>query len=243
MMQISFLFEYVPEWLSIALLAVGSTFVTWGLPFVDADDELSVETGQDVLGVILLGIGVGVTVWGTRSISVFAPIAVVVVLLTGFLEGLAAISIYKKLVDLVLRRSAPSGGSFRRKLFGGLLAFFLVVLSGWALVAAVVWGPIELGVGESVRLYWTVVTVTVTVIGMSTKFWSTKERSPTPILFGGVFLITGAEIVNLRFTTELTLYVGTVVAYTLGFWFGVALLIRGAQRISRERTTGRRSWD
>jgi len=238
-MVVSWFFDYFPPWLAIVLVTVGSVLVTWGLPFVDPDSEFAVEAPKGVLGALMLGIGTGLTIWGTRGTASFDTVVVGIILLGSFMQGAVAINFYRKVYDFVSNGSFPSGGGFKRKIAGHLLILFLLLVTLWGMVYFTVWGGLDIGIRETVRLYWTVATVIISVVGLSTRFWFMQSGFPPQIMFGGILLITGGEIFNLQLELELTVFVLSHIVYTLGFWIAAYLFISSVHNSNR---TARRQY-
>ncbi|WP_276271943.1 hypothetical protein [Haloarcula litorea] len=233
-MVVSWFFDYFPPWLAIVLVTVGSVLVTWGLPFVDPDSEFAVEAPKGVFGALVLGIGTGLTIWGARGTASFNTVVVGIILLGSFMQGAVAVNFYRKVYNFVTNGSLPSGGGFKRKIAGQLLILFLLLVSLWGVIYLTIWGGLDLGIQDTVRLYWTVATVIISVVGLSTRFWFMQSGFPPQIMFGGIFLITGAEIFNLQLELELTTFVLSHIAYALGFWIAVYLFVNSVRDSNRK---------
>ncbi|EMA30981.1 hypothetical protein C444_08680 [Haloarcula japonica DSM 6131] len=233
MMVVSWILDYFPPWLAIVLVTTGSVLITWGLPFVDPKSDFAVEAPKGVFGTLILGIGTGFTIWGARKTASFDTVVVGIILLGLFMQGAVAVNFYRKVYDFVSNGSLPSSGGFRRKIIAHLLILFLLLIALWTIIYFIIWGNLDLGIQDTVRLYWTIATVIISVLGLSTRFWFMQRGFPPQIMFGGIFLITGAEIFNLQFEVELTTFVLSHIVYTLGFWIAAFLFVSSVRNSNR----------
>ncbi len=224
-LQLSWVVDYAPAWLSLLLLS-GGVGVSVASVYVYADPGLPLL--RRLLGGAITGLGTGMLFYGTLLDYGYVT-AILATVVARYVEGLAAVRLYQK-VSYVLRERrypgayTPSVGDRARL---ALLALFAVIIAGWVGIAVVVWGPVAVDGERTLRLLWTLATVVLSVLGLSIRFLSLTDELPGLTLLGLVLLITGAEIYNLTsLRLDVAVYLLSMAAYTVGFWVAATSVLR-----------------
>jgi len=217
-LQISWVIDFVPPWLAVSLVLGGIGLVVLSrFLFEDTD------TPTEHIGLIIAVIGVFVYFYG--GYKKFPDVTMGIILFfAAYVEGLSAVRFWQKVTSLVKTRDVGvvRTGTLSRRIVSILLTIMMVILIFWVLVALIIWGPIELQAEYTVRLFWTLVTVVASILGLSAKYWSMTEDLGSLELLGVITIIVGAEIYNMAtFSSEVSIYVITMVLYNLGY--GVAI--------------------
>jgi len=216
--QLSWVINYVPPWLSVILVLFGI-----GIVPVSRFIREEIQTPIERMGIIIAAIGACVYFYGGFT-KLPAVTMGLILMFASYIEGLSGVRFWQKVVSVIEHRrlGVAHTGGLKRRLIALLLTLFTAGLIVWILVGLVVWGPIELEAEYTIRLMWTLITVTASLLGLTAKYWTMTEDFPAIELFGVMSIIVGAEIYNMTgFTADLTVYLLTLVAYNCGYLIAV----------------------
>lgn len=254
--------NYVPDWLSIALMFVGFFTTMAGYPATFSGfGKREMRTS----GVVLIGFGVAVI---SLEILQRVPWLLVVSLLvfTRWIEGAAAIRFFQR-ANQYFRTDRSGGKSWTQRILYYLLLAFIVIMGGWMAIFIFLRGPIFNTLSFDLAVVLTFVTVVISILGLSWKFWSVRDRLPIPVVAGFILAATGAEINNLKLLKQalevnlsavgtgiveidprlasvlavnITIFLVGSVAYTFGYWTAVGVWFTHGRRNSKyvEKTEG-----
>lgn len=173
LLQLSLWLDYLPSWLSVALVSSGYLIVLIAIISSGTDD-----TWVRRVGITGVGIGAIMYMYGAVKINL-DPMMIGIILIAKYIEGLSLMRVFQKFQYSIRKRALPSTASKVTGIPTRLLYFFatvfFLVLAGWITVFAVVWGPIETNIGTGLLLYWTLATVVVTGVGLLVKFRGVEE--------------------------------------------------------------------
>jgi len=224
-LQASLFFDLFPAWVGVAVVTAGVIVAV--ATIVAAGGESRRLQWLAASGVTLGG---GLFMYGVAQIDV-TPMMIGVVLIAGYIEGLSSLRIYQKLLYSYRRRSLPGSASsvlsLSSRAIAGAVGVYVLVAGAWIAVFSLVWGPIQADIATTVQFYWALVTVVVSTVGLWVKLGADSvDGMATGVKLGAVFIIVGAEVYNFQtFRLNLLVYLGTSVAYTLGYVVAVSRLL------------------
>ncbi|GAB7008900.1 hypothetical protein [Halorubrum trueperi] len=144
----------------------------------------------------------------------------VCIIATKYIQGLAAIIIYRK-VKFGLRNQTLDlpGTDFITKIKVKLVGLFLFLLVGSLIAGLIDIGYLEYSVSKFAIVLWTLFVLIYTVIGLSLRFVGTDTDQSYIFIAGVVLFLSGAEIYNMStlFNDVLVLVLG-MISYSYGYW-------------------------
>lgn len=242
-MQLSWVFNHEPPWLGPAVMTVG--VLVFGYGYANSISRSGFQTwaiGGGILGLFVLP-------WYVSQTGLFAA---AFYLLGKWFSGIGAVRFYQKVQKVVYKRRMTMNGTAvvtqeRRDgrghlwrtitlFFGFKLAIFLVVLVGTGIALYLLaFGPLVVTVAYELLVVWTLVTLLISILGLTWKFWSLRGELPVTVTGGIIILISGAQIYNYRLlVTDITLFIAGEVVYTLAYVLAVALwIIKATEETNR----------
>jgi hypothetical protein len=136
--------------------------------------------------------------------------------------------------------SSSSGGSgLKWWVFFRLLGLLVPVFGVWLAIYLISIGELTFGeVTNDLIIAWSLTTLAGAIVGLTWRFWSVRERITFVVMAGLILLLAGAELYNMRtFQSEITIYLGSKVAFVLGYGAAVAIWI--VKSASNTRRYGR----
>ena len=225
--------DYVPTWFSPALMIGG-----FYLLFVGHSSDLWKDNFRIIrpFGVFLVSFGICLI-----GISLYIRNAWwLTVMLTSFsrwIEGVAAVKTYRKIASLIRGYDVSSESKFVGRIRFHVVILFLLVVGGWAIIALLVYGPIQFTRGYFVALVWTLLTVIISLIGMSWKFWSIRNAKSSSTLLGFLLITAGAEIYNYSsLFLDFSSFTISNISYSMGYWFAIGLWLLSNESSSNSTT-------
>lgn len=224
LLQVSWFIDYVPIWLGRVLALLGIALLILGMSINDLKTN-SIRRRPIRVTVHMTAVSIFGASFTYAAYQTNAALTTIFVLMTArYMEGLVAIRLYQKVVYVLRNRSLPNTAdlSLNRRLLLHFLGYFLLLVLGWGIVFAVLWGPIDVGIGWTIRFYWTLGVMVMSILGLTIKFWAASDNIGTITVIGSVLLIVGVELHNLRgLHLELVAYLLAVLSYSAGFWYAV----------------------
>lgn len=237
-LQVSWFLDYVPKWLSLVLLVSGLFLLIIGYLEVFYQEETRDMT---TVGIILIATGLSLIAFQSHVLTPFYHI-LVLTMLAKWIEGVSAIRFYQKLASFLDNKQWPRSITLKETVTFKLASLFAFVIGGWAIVLILVTGPFLNSIQYDIALVWTLMTLSISFIGLSYKFWAIRSDISPIALLGLILLITGGELANLRSLSEqIWIFIIGNAVYTLGYW-GAAYLwltaLRGEEQF-KEKTVSR----
>lgn len=234
-LQVGFFVDYVPEWLGPLLMASGIFYLIIGY------FETSIlQTELSASPVALVMMATGLMLLFVQSYLSLGPIVIVILLaFTRWIEGVAAVRFYQKVAYVLRHRDLPHTGTLTDRVALKLLMLFTVIMGGWAVLLVLTRGPFIRSLTYDLALVWTLVSATISILGMSLKFLSIRDQLPLISLFGFAVASTGAELFNFTsLFTELKVFAVSNISYSLGYWVAVYLWLRvSSEEITHDQST------
>lgn len=209
-LQVSWFVDYFPGWLGPVLMTVGF-YGLMVLPAYQNDRNLGVAIAPLVFA-------------GPAYLVVRENVFVFVVIILFFarmVEGAAVIRFYWKCVGIFSdRANRRHNWTDDGVVFLGLLGLFTLLLGVWLVIAVLTFTT--LGAVVALTVAWTLLSLLLSLIGMSLKVWTVRDALKPVVLVSFVFLISGAEIVNFKFLYQevLAFLIGNF-GYSFGYWLAV----------------------
>lgn len=188
-LQIQF-FEYLPRWLAPALLVTGIALFLLGYlrTFGPWWAQNWLGSALTVLGGVLIVL---------EAIPEFTSVLMLLFFaFAKWFEGVGVIRIYRIIVGF-FSTSQSDGSSVTKHVYKYLLIGFIVLLTAWAIVLTVIFGPFQLPLENEIAIIWTVTIVLLAVVGMGFKLRSAAERLPLSLIAGFTLAAAGTEIYSL----------------------------------------------
>lgn len=225
----SLIFDFVPPWLGPSVVFLGVEVILVGaiqkaLPETSAlwtrlsGRESLLVTGSFSLGILLSASAI------LQQYSLVGVYAAMLFGLGRLIEGAAAVRFYKQILLIAQRRGNRRGFGDRAKRL--LVIFFAFVVAGWLVVRIVTRGPIYGTVEKSIRLVWTGLTLFIAVYGIAPKLRFAEDILNNRLKIGFVLCVGGASIYNFGTVMEISVFLGGLFAYSVGFWVAVLALVR-----------------
>lgn len=227
-LQISWLFDYIPNWIPTLLVFSGVTISSIGLFLSLRSRER--EDRLPLLACFLFMLGALV---GIYDFYVTYPgiLAIFLISFARYIEGIAVLRLYQKVEYMFREGELPSeySVSMPKKSLLWLSATFLIILSISFYSFLVLAGKIDVSFGYSVAILWAIITVFYTIVGLSIKFGAIDAQISSFFTYGLILVIAGAEIYNFsNIRGDLISWIAGSIAYSLGYWFNIYRLLNGS---------------
>jgi|GEM_PF-4330650 len=220
---LSWVLDFVPVWLSPTLLFVGGVTLVYGLLQLH-------ETYHGCHPLRRLVMGTGFALVYLPFHRRFSFVSVLLLALTAkYLEGVAAVRFYQKLLYAAKNRGTKGNGlhSFvRTRVTFKLLGVLVTVVAVWAAIYYLL-AHDATTVGYDLAVGWTVATAGGSIVGLTYKLQGTVGKVPRSLVVGFAVTITGAELHNLgTLRADLLLFGLSGIAYAGGYLVAVGLWYR-----------------
>lgn len=229
-LQVGWLVDFVPPWLSTAAILTGLTVVfvhlyaeifrAFDIPSTGALGYVTNAGSALFLGVAFAAL-VGVVPWYLAGNWVLVGVL-------GFLgqwtQGVSAVRFIQKLLTVLTERRFP--GSVRRRIGFSLLSFLVVVLLAWGVIYALVFTGTLGSPTYALVLFWTLVVFVTSLLGLLWRVRGAYGSVPTLLLVGVVLMIAGASVHNFTFLTSIRLLLLGNVGYVSGYAAACAVWLR-----------------
>jgi hypothetical protein len=205
-LQLSWIVDYVPDWLGPTLLGSGLLLVVFTfLSFSysgDGDESTSLSVGTFAL--LSIGVGGGFLAVPLYRRYTFA-FAAGLLLAGRWIEGVAATRLLTKVIRFFSGTGTGSlSGTLKRRLRRMAIVVLVLLLAGWTALWVVLFGPVVVSQTYDLTLIWTTLVGVLSLLGLGFKFTSVDNRvyliEPrfVPMLLGLILAVTGAQLYNFE---------------------------------------------
>lgn len=111
------------------------------------------------------------------------------------IEDAASVRFYKKVLHLI--RHEEFQGDTRQRLKRYLVLFFVLIVSGWAVIRILEDGPFYGSIIDSIKLVWTLLAFFIVTFGIWYKLRFADNVFNRNMKFGFMLCVGGAEIFNM----------------------------------------------
>lgn len=240
LLQASALFDFVPDWLGPAIVFFGVQLILLGAmqkSLSEAFPFWSQLNGREST-VVITGLALGFLFVASSVLQRYNAVrfyAILLFCLGRIIEGAASVRFYKKILHLI--RYEEFQGDTRQRLKRYLVLFFVLIVSGWAVIRILEDGPFYGSTIDSIKLVWTLLTLFIATFGISYKLRFADDVFNRGMKFGFILCVGGAEIFNMTVLLDYLSFVSGTIAYSLGFWSAFILLVK-SERHRREPLFG-----
>lgn len=228
LLQVGWFVDFVPAWLGPLLVGTGIILLIIGLIHRYEIIVGDIPYQPDYrFGLLLLTCLATMYPWITTHTDVFA---LTVVLFARTLEGGTTVRFSQKILKFKETSNWGGGGKeLKRKILYRMTGVLAIILGVWIAIGLVIFGPISNSLAYDLALVWTLVTLSVAVLGVVWKLSKVDQTVPVLLGLGVVLAFAGVEIYNyINFITQIGSFVLGNIAFTSGYL--IALWIWGRER-------------
>ncbi|QUJ74008.1 hypothetical protein [Haloarcula marismortui] len=225
-MQLSWFFNFAPDWLSLVLIATGLLLAGGGV-LTRIENMYLANSFVTMAGIII------------ASISVFLAYewqgVFLIILLGKGIEGVSAVRLYQKVVHFFESRPESNDNStsilVKYSVYYLSLIFVLTLLFGFGIYILISEYSYS-GILESIILCYTLFIIVISAFGLAWKLHVVGDSFSNSLIAGLILLVTGSEIYNfnlvvisvsettyqLPFTDIIVIIAGSI-SYSVAFWY------------------------
>lgn len=229
-LQLSFVFDFVPRWLGPTAIFFGVELILLGVARQTFSRNFPFwsRLNQRESIAVTAGFGLGVLFCASAVLRHFDALwiyATLLFCLGQVISGAGAVRLYKKLLYLSREHEWP--GQWQNKVKKMLIRLFVVILAGWFLFLVLSGTNLYGGFGESLRFVWTFLIFSTSALGIVFKIDYARGVLNRRLRGGFILCVAGASTFNVApFLLDLMVLIAGTIAYSIGFWFAAVMLIR-----------------